>query len=388
MKRIDKLRTKVQFFAFAFYPKTTLLVCTVVTVIIVILLSFAMAKMSENSVAYNVVFTLTTGAVASFFVTLIVELSGNYRHNKLGFYELGDYYSLFGEYEVEKSVLMGKGISQRAEKLARQDAGIREDDLGEEAYDDVKATWFMLPKVIPVFKDIYDIYKKTKEFLSDSEIESLRSILYEWNAIRRMAEMNMRMPFMYEALNHPDEDTLKNVYPKNVLDDMPEYARRHLAMKESEKAVDTFIDEVLSDEFLMREYFKDYDISEQNLPDLSDDDDVDDISDEETDWDPEAYEAAAEEEDNLSEEEFKARRKEEDEYFTESSKPWISSMISLSCKNISAEVEKLEKINEKKPYYGLIIRYSKKVDGYLDKKIRKNLMYEIESKNLKKYQKK
>ena len=197
---------------------------------------------------------------------------------KLGFYELGDYYSLFGDYEVEKSVLMGKGIPQRAEKLARQDAGIREDDLGEEACDDIKATWFMLPKVIPVFKDTYE---NKKEFLSDSEIESLRSILYEWNMIRRMAEMNMRMPFMYEALNHPDEDTLKNVYSKNVLDDMPEYARRHLAVKGSEKAVGTFIDEVLSDESLMREYFKDYDISEQNLPDLSDDDDEDDISDEE-----------------------------------------------------------------------------------------------------------
>ena len=278
MKLIDKLRTKVQFFFFSFYPKTTLLVCTIVTAMIVALLSLAMAKLPENSVAYNVIFTLTTGAVASFFVTVIVELSGNYRHNKLGFYELGDYYSLFGDYEVEKSVLMGKGIPQRAEKLARQDAGIREDDLGEEACDDIKATWFMLPKVIPVFKDTYE---NKKEFLSDSEIESLRSILYEWNMIRRMAEMNMRMPFMYEALNHPDEDTLKNVYSKNVLDDMPEYARRHLAVKGSEKAVGTFIDEVLSDESLMREYFKDYDISEQNLPDLSDDDDEDDISDEE-----------------------------------------------------------------------------------------------------------
>lgn len=379
MKLIDKFRTKIQFFAFAFYPKTTLLVCTVAAAIIVALLSLAMEKLTENSVAYNIVFTLTTGAVASFFVTVIVELSGNYRHNKLGFYELSDYYSLFGEYEVEKSVLMGKGISQRAEKLARQDAGIREDDLGEEACDDVKATWLMLPKVIPVLKDTYE---NKKEFLCDVEIESLRSILYEWNMIRKMAEMNMRMPFMYEALNHPDEDALKNVYAKNVFEDMPEYARRHLAMKESEKAVDTFIDEVLSDEFLMREYFKDYDISEQNLPDLSDDDKEDDIPADDVEWYVEAYAAAAEEEDNLSEEEFKARRKEEDEYFAESSKPWISSMISLSCKNISTEIEKLEKINKKKPYYGLIIRYSKKVDGYSDKKIRKNEAYEIETKHV------
>lgn len=378
MKLIDKLRTKIQFFAFAFYPKTTLLVCTVATAIIVALLSLAMEKLPENSVTYNIVFTLTTGAVASFFVTAIVELSGNYRHNKLGFYELSDYYSLFGEYEVEKSVLMGKGISQRAEKLARQDAGIREDDLGEEACDDVKATWLMLPKVIPVFKDTYE---NKKEFLSDAEIESLRSILSDWDMIHNMAEINLRMPFMYESVNHPDENILNNVYSKNVLDDMPEYIRRHLATKGSEKAVDTFIDEVLSDELLMKEYFKDYDISEQNLPGDFDDEE-DNISDDDIEWDSEAYEAMSEEEDNLSEEEFKARREEEDTYLIESSKPWISSMISISCKNISDDIKKLEKIIKKKPYYGMIIRYSGKTNSYSDKRVRKDMAYKIETKRV------
>ena len=40
-----------------------------------------MSVTEEGSVLYNIAFALITGAVASFFVAIIVELSSNYRHN-------------------------------------------------------------------------------------------------------------------------------------------------------------------------------------------------------------------------------------------------------------------------------------------------------------------
>lgn len=42
-----------------------------------------MAITPEESEFYNIIFALTTGAVASFLVSFVVELSSNYRHNKL-----------------------------------------------------------------------------------------------------------------------------------------------------------------------------------------------------------------------------------------------------------------------------------------------------------------
>lgn len=381
MKLSYDFRTKLQFLAFAFYPRTTLLVCTFAIIIIVGLLSLAMTKLPTDSGSYNIVFTLATGAIASLFVTIIVELSGNYRHNKLGFYELADYYLLLGTYKLEKSVQMGNSPHQRVENLARQDAGITESDPFDEKYDDVQATWQMLPKTIPVFKDVYE---NKKEFLSDEEIESLKSILSDYDFIKKIAATNIEIPFMYESLNHPDEDFLKSIYPQNVLNDMPDHLRKHLAAMESEKAVAAFIDNVFSDEFLMQERFKYYDISEQNLVDTSNDDEDDDASTEVEDWDADEY---VEEEQNLSEEKFKARREAENKYLIESDTPWIASQISFCCKRISTEIEKIEKINKGKPYYGLIIQYVEEMENSSDEKKRDNMFYKLENERLKKEKK-
>ena len=92
MKTKYRIKSTIQFFAFAFYPKTTLIVSTIISVIAITLLSWIMSVSKEDSSLYNIAFALITGAVASFFVAIIVELSNNYRHNKLAWYELQDYY--------------------------------------------------------------------------------------------------------------------------------------------------------------------------------------------------------------------------------------------------------------------------------------------------------
>ena len=113
-----RLKSTLQFIAFAFYPKTTLIACSVFSALVIAILGIAMSAISESSTWYSIVFALTTGAAASFFVSFIVELMNNYRHNKLAWYELHDYYSAVTNYENKKQVLMRHYPVQRAEKKA------------------------------------------------------------------------------------------------------------------------------------------------------------------------------------------------------------------------------------------------------------------------------
>lgn len=117
-KITNRIKEALQFLSFAFYPRTTLIACAVISVIVIVILGIAMAFTPQDSGSYNMVYALTTGAIASFFVTFIVEMSNNYRHNKLAWYELQDYYSAVMKYESYKQIMMQQTPHQRAEKKA------------------------------------------------------------------------------------------------------------------------------------------------------------------------------------------------------------------------------------------------------------------------------
>lgn len=106
--------------------------CVIFSAIVVTILGVAMVITPEESGFYNIVFALTTGAVASFFVSFVVELSNNYRHNKLAWYELKEYYLTVMGYESHKQVMMKLTPHQRAEKKAHEEfvaaGGIEEID--------------------------------------------------------------------------------------------------------------------------------------------------------------------------------------------------------------------------------------------------------------------
>ena len=118
MKMKYRIKEALQFLTFAFYPRTTLIACVVISVIVIVILGIAMAFTPQDSGSYNMVYALTTGAIASFFVTFVVEMSNNYRHNKLAWYELQDYYSAVVEYESYKQIMMQQTPHQRAERKA------------------------------------------------------------------------------------------------------------------------------------------------------------------------------------------------------------------------------------------------------------------------------
>lgn len=83
MRLKNRLNEMLRFLSFAFYPKTTLIACVIFSVIVVTILGVAMVLTPEESDFYNIVFALTTGAVASFFVSFVVELSNNYALAKI-----------------------------------------------------------------------------------------------------------------------------------------------------------------------------------------------------------------------------------------------------------------------------------------------------------------
>lgn len=78
-----RIKEALRFLAFAFYPKITLIACAVLALVVIGICAVMMTAIPQESSWYNIVFALTTGAAGSFFVSIVVELTSNYRHNKL-----------------------------------------------------------------------------------------------------------------------------------------------------------------------------------------------------------------------------------------------------------------------------------------------------------------
>ena len=270
MKTKYRIKSTIQFFAFAFYPKTTLIVSTIISVIAITLLSWIMSVSEEDSSLYNIAFALITGAVASFFVAIIVELSNNYRHNKLAWYELQDYYQCITDYENMKQALMQRFSLQKTEENARYNyteekgnAVVTSRDNEYKPKDIVEATWTQLPNIIPIF---IDTLKYKKAFLSDKEIEELKHIIILHNEIKEEIHTILLMsPMIHDATNHPDESYLEGMYPKNILSDMPKWIKENLASRESQNAMERLAHDIVSDTFLSNQFLKKYDISQNGI---------------------------------------------------------------------------------------------------------------------------
>ena len=267
MRLKNRLNEILCFLSFAFYPKTTLIACVIFSVIVVTILGVAMVLTPEGSDFYNIVFALTTGAVASFFVSFVVELSNNYRHNKLAWYELKEYYSTVMDYESHKQVMMKLTPHQRAEKKAHEEfvaaGGIEEIDEYDQPKDIIQITWERLPNMMPVFKQTLN---DKKQFLSDIEIDELESVISEYKQIQSFIYRRILMsPMYYDALNHPDENYLASIYPNDILKNMPAWIRKFLSSTESQKACERYVEAILSDFTLLSQYMQNYEISKKGI---------------------------------------------------------------------------------------------------------------------------
>lgn len=355
MRFKNRLYEALSFLSFAFYPKTTLVVCVIFSAIVVTILGVAMVITPEESGFYNIVFALTTGAVASFFVSFVVELSNNYRHNKLAWYELKEYYLTVMGYESHKQVMMKLTPHQRAEKKAHEEfvaaGGIEEIDEYDQPKDIIQITWEQLPNMIPIFKQTFN---DKKQFLSDIEIYELESIVSEYKQIQSFIHNRVLMsPMYYDVLNHPDENYLASIYPNDILKNMPAWIKKFLSSTESKKACERYVESILSDFTLLSQYMKNYEISQKGIDAYKDELDKveaeaepEDIDDNDVDF--------SEPED---EETFRRQREIMYKQMEQEEIPFTSWVISESCLKIAESIDVLEQSIMKKPYYGMQIKY-------------------------------
>lgn len=354
MKFKNRLNEMLRFCSFAFYPKTTLVACMIFSVIVVTILDVAMALVPEESDFYNIVFALTTGVVASFFVTFVVELSNNYRHNKLAWYELKEYYATVKNYEQRKQVMMNLTPYLRAEKKAHEEfvaaGGIEEIDEYDQPKDIIQVTWELLPNMMSIFKQTFN---DKKQFLSDIEIEKLESIISEYNQIQFFIyERIMMSPMYYDVLNHPDENYLASIYPDDILKNMPAWIREHLSRTESQKVCEQYVEAILSDFTLLSQYMENHEISQKGIDAYKDELDMKE-EEEPEDMDYDDFDFSEPED----EETFRMQKEIMDKLMQEKAIPSTSWAISVSCKRIAESIDILEQSIMKKPYYGTMIKY-------------------------------
>lgn len=262
-----RLKEALRFLLFAFYPKTMLIACVIFSAIVITMLGVAMALAPEGSGFYNIVFALTTGAVASFFVSFVVELSNNYRHNKLAWYELKEYYSTIMKFEKHKQIMMKLTPSQRAVKKAHEEfvaaGGIEEIDEYDQSKDVIQVTWEQLPDIMPIFKQTFN---DKKQFLSDIEIDKLESVISEYEQIQSVIHDRILMSLMYDdALYRSDENYLASIYPNNILKNMPAWIKKYMSNIESQKAIDRYVEAIFSDFKLLSQYMENYEISQKGI---------------------------------------------------------------------------------------------------------------------------
>ena len=375
-----RIKEALQFLSFAFYPKTTLIACIAFSLIVIASLVLAMLTIPRDSNWYNVVFALTTGAVGSSIVSFVVELTSNYKHNKLAWYELQEYYSAIEMYECTKQIEMQNTSFQRAVKKAHEEyqsaGGIEEID-DDEPKDIIQITWEELPKLIPVLKSTID---DKKEFLSDKEINGIKGILVDYEQIKFGVRNYILLSSMtYDALNHPDEEYLRNLYPSDVLNNMPGWMRKHLASTESQKACEIYADTILSDSFLLSQVMKDYDVSQNGLDSYHSEVDEEEELNEQDEMEESEY---LEENEPEDEETFRARNEAYSKQVEEEFRPFVSWLLSKSCQNISDSIDNLEKLILEKPFYGTKLKMDRNSAKESLNNVVANTSYESEKKRL------
>lgn len=373
-----RIKETLQFLSFAFYPKATLIACVVFSAMVIAILGIVMAAIPQESNWYNIVFALTTGAAGSFFVSFVVELASNYRHNKLAWHELQEYYSVVMDFESHKQVMMRLTPHQRAEMKAHEEflavGGVDEIDEEDEPKDIIQITWKILPDIIPVFRQTLN---DKMEFLSDAEVNELKNILSDYNQIQYVIRERILMsPMTYDALNHPDGDYFKSIYPLDVIKNMPEWIRNHLSSKESQKACEQYAEAILSDAFLLSHFMENYDISQKGLDSYQDE--IDRLEEEEEDIDYNELDFSEPDD----EETFRAQNEEFNKQMELEQRPFVNWHLSKCCQNISESVDILEKSILKKPYYGMMIKnYKNSAREPLDD-ILSTISYESEKRRL------
>lgn len=329
-----KIKNLICLLRLALYPTTTILCCLIATITFNIIIGYFMYRVETNSNLYNVLFALVTGITASFIVSVVVELSNNYRSNRLSCYELDEYYHALISFELNKTVA-NKFILECEE---------------HNIHDIVQYVWQELPKMASL---LLRTFENKKAFLSDDEIKILSSIKSEYDGIKDEVCSVIKLSLHYNTMNHPDKNYLCNKYPDNILKDSPVWLRKYLATKESEEAIKELTDVVMTDDFLLSQIMSDYDISIQSMNDYmngSSDDSTENLQENDASIDDMNFDFK-----NMTEAEHQTWCEEVNKNIAEERKSFVSWYISNSCYRIAQHIEQLKKHVSQKTYVGIFL---------------------------------
>lgn len=218
---------------FLFKPFLTIGVCLVLTVLLNALLFLVMRWLPEESTLYSLIYALITGVTASFFVSVCIEFSHNYRSNRMRALELSEYFNAVRDFERAMGHLMNP------------DGGGDEPPM-----DVIQVVWHKLPELMPVIQKTYD---EKKAWLSVKEAESMKLILLQYDDIK----LHLCIRLLGD-LSVPVRDMVVDWLPKEFREQMsPEYI---LGLQEQErddilrKIVDRIFDNDIMLEISMRNW--------------------------------------------------------------------------------------------------------------------------------------
>lgn len=158
------------YIALAFRPLAPLVICILMVVVVSIPCVVLMFKMPNTSAFYNVAFALLTGIIASGFVSLLIEMSNNYRHNYQRLLVLHEY--LWSVVKYEDNVqwcFHGRKDDDCPGKLTARNMAVSE----------------MVLEVGPI---VESAYKNGKEFMSLEEIKYAITVIEAASKIGELSE--------------------------------------------------------------------------------------------------------------------------------------------------------------------------------------------------------
>ena len=156
--------------ALAFRPLAPLVICILMVVVVSIPCVVLMLKMPNSSAFYNVAFALLTGIIASGFVSLLIEMLNNYRHNYQRLLVLHEYLLSVAKYEdYVQWCFHGRKDDDCPGKLTARNMAVSE----------------MVLEVGPI---VESAYKNGKEFMSLEEIKYAITVIEAASKIGELSE--------------------------------------------------------------------------------------------------------------------------------------------------------------------------------------------------------
>lgn len=302
--------------------------CLICMLALIIILLFPMLFLTKGSFAYDVLFALLTGVVASLLVSVTIEASNNFRKNTRRALELAEYFMTFYDFETNKGVRMQldsfihSELMERYRKSEEQETTDESDEAEETSreegfigppLDDIQIVWHMLPKLMPVFQEVYE---EEREFLLYKEAEALRNILSLYRQMKEILKSFVLMDVKGQYGDERDIEFLDNWLPQSLKENLSKDFLRSLGMLEVDQAMDKITNQIFFDPVILESALDDIPVGRDFL--------------------------------------------KEDENSDQNDMYEESCIMSMYCENILTEMEILEKEAMKQPVTGYLIRETKR----------------------------